>query len=54
VQRLHDQDTRGIQLAADLATNTEWQQGALQAIAEPLNVDLPPIPPSVPPTDVVT
>jgi hypothetical protein len=54
VQRVLDQDTRGLQLATDLAASTDWERGALQAIALPLNAELPPTPPTVPPTEVVT
>ena len=46
VQRVAEQDVRGQQLAADLAVATEWQQGALQAIAAG-ETTLPPVPPKV-------
>lgn len=41
VQRVTDQDTRGVQLAADLAGQSDYTNGALAAIAGRLAVDLP-------------
>lgn len=53
VQRVIDQDHRGIQLANDLATDRAYVNDALPLIAERLGVTLPAPPPPVAPAPVI-
>jgi hypothetical protein len=53
VQRVIDQDHRGLQLANDLATDRAYVNQALPLIAGKLGVELPPAPAPVAPAPVI-